>query len=77
MLPRQIARKKEQDEDELIVATFAAVDADKLQALDSNVVGKLNADGILAAAYHHLSSMENWQYLIARHDEAIEPGEGD
>jgi hypothetical protein len=70
LVPRQVARKKEQDEDEVVVATFAAVDADKLQALDSDLAGKLNADGMLAAAYHQLSSMENWQYLLARHDDA-------
>ncbi len=75
LVPQQITRRTKGETRERSLASFAAVDPEKLKELDADVVKELNDNGMLAAIHAHLSSMENWHYLIARHDTRHDSGE--
>jgi hypothetical protein len=62
---QQVTRKKESGEEEP-VASYVAVDSDKLDALDDAVVRELFGQGYLAGVFAHLFSLENWQVIINR-----------
>lgn len=72
LVPQQIARRKDDDAEESVVAMFAAVDGEKLKQLDDKLIAELNANGMLPAIYAHLSSLENWNYLIHRHEKLLQ-----
>ena len=72
LVPQQISRRGNDGSEEAVVATFAAVDVEKLKQLDDRLVAELNANGMLQAIYAHLSSLENWSYLIHRHDRFLQ-----
>ena len=48
------------------VASYLAVDADKLGELDAGTVHELLQNGYLAGILAHLFSLENWQRLLER-----------
>lgn len=52
------------------VASYVAVDTEKLNELGNDVVKELFDSGYLAAVFAHLFSMENWQSLFRRHEQA-------
>lgn len=52
--------------DEQTLASYAAVDFDKLRKLDATTVEKLFQDGMLPAIYAHRFSLENWFQLLKR-----------
>ena len=62
---QQVTRKKQSGEEEP-VATYVAVDSEKLDALDDAVVRELFGQGYLAGVFAHLFSLENWQVIIDR-----------
>jgi hypothetical protein len=62
---QQVTRKKESGEEEP-VASYVAVDSEKLDALDDAVVRELFGQGYLAGVFAHLFSLENWQVIINR-----------
>ena len=62
---QQVTRKKESGE-EAPVASYVAVDSEKLDALDDAVVRDLFGQGYLAGIFAHLFSLENWQVIINR-----------
>lgn len=68
LIPRQITRRNEESDEESMVAMFAGVDGEKLKQLDDKLVVELHANGMLPAIYAHLSSLENWNYLIYRNE---------
>lgn len=62
---QQVTRKKESGEEEP-VASYVAVDSEKLDKLDDAVVRELFEQGYLAGIFAHLFSLENWQVIINR-----------
>jgi hypothetical protein len=68
LVPRQITQRGKESPEESMVAAFAAVDGEKVKQLDDKLVAELNANGMLPAIYAHLSSLENWNYLINRNE---------
>jgi hypothetical protein len=72
LVPQQVTRRRNDSSEETMLATFAAVDVEKLKRLDDKLVAELNANGMLQAIYAHLSSLENWTYLIHRHDRFLQ-----
>lgn len=51
---------------EQTIASYVAVDFDKLQKLDAATLEKLFRDGTLSAIYAHRFSLENWFRLLER-----------
>lgn len=61
------------------IASYVAVDFDKLQKLDASKVERLFQDGMLSAIYAHRFSLENWFRLLERRNRLtgkgpVEPG---
>jgi hypothetical protein len=56
------------------IASYVAVDFDRLQKLDATTVEKLFKDGMLSAIYAHRFSMENWFRLVERRNRLIKAG---
>ena len=52
--------------EEQTIASYVAVDFDRLRKLDTTIVEKLFQDGMLAAIYAHRFSLENWSRLLER-----------
>lgn len=75
LMPSQITRRQDDGSEGPRVATFAAVDGEKLKKLDDKLVVELHANGMLPAIYAHLSSLENWNYLIYRNEEVLRRNE--
>ena len=63
---QQVSRKKPDGQDE-VIANYVAVDVDKLNALDANVLEDLFRKGYLSAIFAHLFSLEGWQRVLERH----------
>ena len=66
LLAGQQVSRKGQNGEELPVASYVAVDSEKLDALDDAVVKELFGEGYLAGIFAHLFSLENWQVIINR-----------
>ena len=66
LLAGQQVTRKTQSGEELPVASYVAVDSEKLDALDDTVVKELFNEGYLAGIFAHLFSLENWQVVINR-----------
>ena len=49
------------------IASYVAVDTQKLNELEESVIKELFENGYLAAIFAHLFSLDNWQLLIERH----------
>ena len=62
---QQVTRKTPTGE-EVPVASYVAVDSDKLNELDDAAVKELFSQGYLAGVFAHLFSLENWQVMIER-----------
>ncbi len=62
---QQVTRKTPEGE-EVPVASYVAVDSEKLNELDDAVVKELFSQGYLAGVFAHLFSLENWQVMIER-----------
>lgn len=62
---QQVTRKSPTGE-EIPVASYVAVDSDKLNELDDAAVKELFSQGYLAGVFAHLFSLENWQVMIER-----------
>jgi hypothetical protein len=58
------------------VATYVAVDSDKLNDLDTDVVKELFDQGFLAGIFAHLFSLENWNVMIERMAAREKPATG-
>lgn len=56
----------EGEAEEQTIASYVAVDFDRLRKLETTIVEKLFQDGMLAAIYAHRFSLENWFRLLAR-----------
>jgi hypothetical protein len=74
---QQVSRKNPDGEDE-VIANYVAVDVDKLNKLEGDVLQELFKNGYLSAIFAHLFSLENWQRVLDRHvrqgdDESAEP----
>ncbi len=52
--------------EERSIASYVAVDFDKLRKLDATTVEKLFQDGMLPVIYAHRFSLENWSRLLER-----------
>ena len=59
---------------EQTIASYVAVDFDKLQKLDAETVHKLFRDGMLSAIYAHRFSLENWFRLLERRNRLTKTG---
>ncbi len=66
LLAGQQVTSKTRDGEELPVASYVAVDSNKLDDLDDAVVRELFGQGYLAGVFAHLFSLENWQVTIDR-----------
>ena len=66
LLTGQQVTRKTQAGEEVPVATYVAVDSEKLDKLDDAVVRELFGQGYLAGIFAHLFSLENWQVMINR-----------
>ncbi|MGB5324635.1 MAG: SapC family protein, partial [Pseudomonadales bacterium] len=67
LLAGQQAKFTPEGEDkEQTIASYVAVDFQRLQKLDATTVEKLFKDGMLSAVYAHRFSMENWFRLLER-----------
>jgi hypothetical protein len=62
---QQVTRKTAEGK-EVPVASYVAVDSDKLNELDDAAVKELFSQGYLAGVFAHLFSLENWQVIIER-----------
>lgn len=63
---QQATFKPEGQDEEQTIASYVAVDFDKLQKLEAATLEKLFRDGILSAIYAHRFSLENWFRLLER-----------
>jgi len=63
---QHITYRPEGSEEDQILANYAAVDAKKLEELDSKDVEELHKNGGLASIHAHLFSLENWNHLVTR-----------
>lgn len=72
---QQASFTPEGDGEEQTIASYVAVDFDRLQKLDATTVEKLFQDGMLSAIYAHGFSMENWFRLLERR-QRLKPAEG-
>lgn len=63
---QQISSKNADGENEAI-ASYVAVDPNKLKELDGDAVKELFSNGYLSAIFAHLFSLENWQRVLERH----------
>lgn len=61
------------EEKERPIASYVAVDFDKLQKLDVSKVEKLFKDGMLSVIYAHRFSLENWFRLLERRQRSSSP----
>lgn len=59
---------------EQTIASYVAVDFDKLQKLDAATLEKLFRDGLLSAIYAHRFSLENWFRLLERRNRVTKAG---
>jgi len=66
LLTGQQVTRKTQAGEEVPVATYVAVDSEKLDKLDDAVIKELFGQGYLAGIFAHLFSIENWQVMINR-----------
>lgn len=66
LLAGQQVTRKTQSGEEVPVASYVAVDSEKLDGLDDAVVRELFGQGYLAGIFAHLFSLENWQVVINR-----------
>jgi len=66
LLSGQQVSRKMPDGTDAPVATYVAVDSDKLNDLDTDVVKELFDQGFLAGIFAHLFSLENWNVMIER-----------
>ena len=66
LLAGQQVMRKAADGKDVPVASYVAVDSEKLNELDDAVVKELFDQGFLAAVFAHLFSLENWHVLIER-----------
>lgn len=57
----------EGESEQQTIASYVAVDFDRLRKLDAATLEKLFQDGMLGAIYAHQFSMENWSRLLERH----------
>ena len=62
---QQVTRRTPEGTD-VPVASYVAVDSDKLNELDDAAVKELFSQGYLAGIFAHLFSLENWQVMIER-----------
>lgn len=58
------------------LASYVAVDVQKLNGLGASVIHELFGSGDLAAIFAHLFSLENWKLLTDRHMERAAAGTG-
>jgi hypothetical protein len=70
LLAGQQVANKMADGTEITVASYVAVDSQKLNELDNDIVKELFDSGYLAGVFAHLFSLENWQRLSHRHEQA-------
>lgn len=63
---QQATFKPEGKGKEQSIASYVAVDIEKLRKLDATTVEKLFRDGMLPAIYAHCFSLENWSRLLER-----------
>ena len=68
LMRSQITRRQDDNSEGPRVAAFATVDGEKLKKLDDKLVLELHTNGMLPAIYAHISSLENWNYLIYRNE---------
>jgi hypothetical protein len=66
LLAGQQVSRKTPDGNDVPVANYVAVDSDKLNDLDTDVVKELFDQGFLAGIFAHLFSLENWHVVIER-----------
>jgi hypothetical protein len=76
LLAGQQVTSKTQNGEEVPVATYVAVDSEKLNNLDDVVVRELFGQGYLAGVFAHLFSLENWQVMIDRMAARDKPATG-
>lgn len=57
----------EGSEDAQPLATYVAVDTEKLGKLAADTLAELHKDGALAMIFAHVFSLENWRRLVGRH----------
>ena len=74
---RQVTHKTARSGDEKVIASFVAVDPDRLKDLDGDVLHGLHKDGWLPAIYAHVFSSENWHYLMQRKTRIESAGSGE
>ena len=58
--------KPDDSNEERTIASYVAVDFDKLKELDAEMLKQLFLDGTLAAIYAHRFSLDNWFRLLER-----------
>lgn len=66
LLAGQQVTRKTPDGKDVPVASYVAVDSEKLNDLDNAVVKELFDQGFLGGVFAHLFSLENWQVMIER-----------
>jgi hypothetical protein len=62
---QQISRTSPEGESE-VIANYVAVDVEKLNLLDGEIVQELFKNGYLTAIFAHLFSLDNWQLVLDR-----------
>ena len=76
LLTGQQVTRKTQAGEEVPVATYVAVDSEKLDKLNDAVIKELFGQGYLAGIFAHLFSIENWQVMINRIAAREKPASG-
>lgn len=76
LLAGQQVTSKTPEGEEVPVASYVAVDSEKLNELDDTVVRELFGEGYLAGIFAHLFSLENWQVMTDRIASREKPANG-
>jgi len=72
LTPQKAAHRVGDNGDEQPIASYAAVDVNKLNELDRDILQTLHQEGSLAAIFAHLFSLENWNRLLDRRNQRLQ-----
>ncbi len=72
LTPQKAAQRIDSD-DEQLIANYVAVDIQRLNALDKDILQELHQEGSLSAIFGHLFSLENWNRLLDRRSQSQLP----
>ncbi len=70
---QKVAHRNSNDDEDQPIASYVAVDVNRLNELDRDILQDLHRDGSLAAIFAHIFSLENWSRLLDRFSQSQQP----